>query len=127
MLAVFPALLDYSEVAISLLRITAGSFFFLFGIRLTHVAWQVQGKGMWVRVVGLMYGLAKLTAGLLLTFGLYTQIGALLGATLSLLTFSQSISTASNRSGQQVQLLLFVICVSIIFLGPGIIAFDLPL
>jgi uncharacterized membrane protein YphA (DoxX/SURF4 family) len=127
MLTVFPALLDFSEIAVSLLRVTTGLFFFIFGMRLTLVAWQVHDRGFRIRAIGLAYGIAKLTVGVLLTFGMYTQIGAILGAILSLLTFSQSVSTSTNKSGQQVQILLFILCISLLFLGPGLLSIDLSI
>lgn len=127
MLSVFPELLDYSQVAVVFLRVSTGFFFLLFGIRLTQVAWSVRDKGFTVRAIGILYGTAKLITGTLLAIGLFTQVAAIAGAVLSFLTLSQGFPSTTNKSGQQVQLLLLIMCVSILFLGPGIFAIDWPL
>jgi hypothetical protein len=127
MFSTFPALLDFSQIAVTFLRITVGLFFLLFGLRLTLVAWSIKEKNFAVRFVGVLYGLAKLLTGVFLTLGAYTQIAAIVGAILSSLTFFQGFSSFNFKSAQQVQLLLFVLCLAFLFLGPGLFSIDIPL
>lgn len=127
MMSVFPALFDLSLFAVFVLRITAGIFFWVFGVRLLQAAYGVRGRGFMVSALGFSYGFAKLAVGLLLTVGVLTQIGALVGMVLSVLTFAQGMGTHANKSSQQVQILLFITCLSLLFLGPGIFAVDFPL
>lgn len=127
MLSMFPALFDYSTIAVFALRGTVGVFFFLFGVRLLHVAATLPERKTLVRTVGILYGGLKLGVGTLLLLGLYVQIAAALGALLSLLTYLQDKPTQFARSDKQVQILLFVISLSLLFLGPGQFAIDLPL
>ena len=89
----FPALLDYSVIGALFLRGTIGIFFFVFGVRLMQVAWDIKGTGVAVRLIGLMYGGLKLAVGVLLLLGLYTQIAVIAGAVLSLLTIFQDKPT----------------------------------
>lgn len=127
MLSIFPALFDFSLVGVLLLRVTVGAFFLLFGFRLIHATRLVSEKGVGIYIVGYMYGTLKLTVGILLLIGIYTQVGALLGALLSVITFLQNGTSHSSIAGKQVQLLLAVICLALAFLGPGIWAIDFPL
>jgi hypothetical protein len=127
MMSFFPALFDFSLFAVFVLRVTAGIFFWVFGVRLLQAAYGVRGRGFMVSALGFSYGFAKLVVGLLLTVGILTQVGALIGMALSVLTFLQGMGTHTNKSSQQVQVLLFAMCLSLLFLGPGIFAVDFPL
>lgn len=127
MLATFPALFDFSLIGVLFLRITAGMFFFLFGLRLMHATHLVSTRGVGVRIIGYGYGTLKLAVGGLLLIGVYTQIAALFGVVLSIITFLQNNTSSSAVTGKQVQILLGVICFALLFLGPGIFAVDVPL
>ena len=127
MLSIFPALLDYSTFGALLLRGTVGVFFFMFGMRLLDVAWNIEGKNFTVKCIGLLYGGLKLTVGILLLLGLFTQPAVLLGALLSLLTIFQDKPFQFSRSDKQVQILLLILCISLLFIGPGYWSVDLPL
>ncbi len=125
--SVFPALLDFTLIGAFALRITVALFFLMLGSRLTYAVQTVSGKGVWVKVVGFVYGASHLLVGVLLLVGLYTQIAVVIGALLTALTFAQGIKNRSAVGSQQVQFLLFVICISLLFIGPGIFAMDVPL
>lgn len=127
MMSTFPDLFAYTLPAIFVLRVTVGFFFLMFGMRLLGVARTAYKHGTFVGVIGYLYGLAKLTVGILFIVGAYTQITALFGMGLTALTLLQGASTRANSSSGQVQILLFVICFSLLFLGPGLLSFDIPL
>jgi uncharacterized membrane protein YphA (DoxX/SURF4 family) len=120
-------LFDFSLIAVFVLRVTVGLFFRIFGVRLLRAAHEVKNKSVTVRSFGYTYGLAKLGVGLLLTVGAFTQVAALAGAILTGLTLTQSVTTHTNKSAQQVQLLLFILCLSLVFFGAGAFGVDLPL
>ncbi len=124
MMSVFPELFDFSLIAVFVLRATAGIFFWVFGIRLIKVALRIKSKDVFLKSIGIVYGLLKSATGILLVVGVYTQVMAILGMMLSLLSYIQEPKNTSNR---QVQILLFVLCFSLLFLGPGTFAVDLPL
>jgi hypothetical protein len=127
MMSLFPALFDFSLIAVFLLRVTTGIFFLLFGLHLLRATYDMREKSLTIQGVGLAYGFSKLLVGFLLTAGVYTQAAAIMGALLALLTLAQAFTTEKNVSAQQVQILLFVLCLSLLFLGPGLFAFDIPL
>ncbi len=127
MMLTFPELLTFTLPAIFLLRVTSGIFFWVFGIRLLYAVFKIQGKNIYLKILGVLYAFTKLCIGLFLIIGMYTQIASIFGAIISLSAFIQSKKARLNKSAQQVQILLFVLCLSLIFLGPGIPAVDLPL
>jgi hypothetical protein len=127
MMLTFPELLTFTMPAIFLLRITAGLFFLSFGVRLFKVAIKIKGKSFSLKTLGVLYSFVKLAIGLFLTVGMYTQIASISGAFLSFIAIVQGKRAKLNKNEQQVQILLFVLCLSLIFLGPGIPAIDLPL
>lgn len=124
MLSVWPELFTYQLVAVSLLRITASYLFLLMGIRLITT---VRHASIATRRRFFMYGYALLqtTIGALLCVGVFTQVVALFGALLVLI--SSKSHTRGTGCEQHLNLLLFVICISILFLGPGLFAVDVPL
>lgn len=126
MASVFPDLFDFSSVGVLVLRLAVAIFFILFGTRLTQAVQMVKDKGNSVVVLGYVYGIAHLLVGIFLLVGLYTQIMAILGMLLSTLSFAQGVNTQSPKGSQQVHILLFFICFSLLFFGAGIFAVDIP-
>jgi len=125
MFSLWPELFDLSLLAVTLLRLTAGYFFLLMGVRLLRAVRAAKGQRTLLRSIGGLYGALQLGVGSLLLVGLFTQPAALVGALLTLLPVGSG--TKASACEQHVQLLLFAITVSLIFLGPGIFAFDRPL
>ena len=121
--SLFPALLDFSIIGIFFVRVVTGLFFWVFGARLIRAAYTLEGRTI-LRTLGFIYGFAKLAIGLLVTVGLFTQAAALFGMLFSALTFLQGAFSHSNKSAQQVQILLFIMSLSLLFLGAGAFAFD---
>ncbi len=120
-LSVFPSLLALWPLAPFLLRLTAAYFIGRAGY---VVAFKRPGLSVNVRIIGYL----KLAAALLLFIGLYTQGAALAAIILTLL----SINTKRNHPELIEQtysflILLIVVLLSILILGAGWWAFDLPL
>jgi len=125
MFSVWPELFAFELLAVALLRVTAGYFFLMLGLRLMRAARQATTQRTLLRTLGGAYGVAQVVVGGLLVIGLYTQPAAILGTVLTMLP-----SSTSGRSGaceQHMQLLLLTITLSLLFLGPGAFAFDMPI
>lgn len=107
MLSIFPTLLDYWLIAPVILRLALG-------LTLVYGAYTARREQKF-------FALAKLLAGALLVIGLFTQIAAIISALL--------IIAALSKKPVQYQLLILelAIALSLLVLGPGFIAIDLPL
>lgn len=132
MLSLFPQILFLAPFSATILRISAGTAFLLvawihMGKReeLSRVDFFVIGHGAWIPVFA---ALLEFTIAAALLAGIYTQLAALFGALVALKFFIWK-----RRYGVMIPLsrptsaLLFVICLSLVFTGAGIFAFDLPL
>lgn len=133
MLSLLPQLFAFKLFAITLLRIVAGCY-------VLFIAWQTADRRaeisrarvpllghapQWlVWLAAMIYAIV----GGLLVIGAWTQIAAIVAAAgaLKLAILSRRTHPWSPLSGHAYAL-LFVITLSLVFLGPGILAFDLPL
>ena len=122
MFSVWPELFTFELLAIALLRVVVGYFFLLLGAKLLHAVYVAQGSTVLLRSITVLYGLAQITVGIMLVAGYLTQPAALAGIILTMIPL-QHYSTCERH----VQLLLFSISLSLLFLGPGAFAVDLPL
>ncbi len=132
MLSLFPGLLYLAPLATALIRIAAG-------LTLLHLSYEfirtrehiAHTKVMGIHVpqwLTLFGALVIFIAGVLLAIGLYTQAIAIVGMLVGLkhAVFARrypGIMPISAGMG----LLLFIICLSLLFSGAGAFAFDLPL
>ena len=114
MLSVFPDILFLSPFAMLFMRLAAATVF-------GYAAWQhIPQASMLARVVAVL----EIVCAALLLVGLYTQPAALLGiAMFFLYTFIPSLRTVPTSTN----LLLLVLCASLLLSGAGALAFDLPL
>ncbi len=133
MLNPFPHLLVYSFFAPTLLRIAVACVFaYLAVFHFRHrreVASEVSmlSAGVAIWIIGLYIAIEAMTA-LGLFLGYDTQIAALVGAILSLklLLLRPSLRHVAPLS-RLTYALVGVICLSLLVLGAGAVAFDLPL
>lgn len=133
MLALFPSLLSYQFFAIAIIRIAAA-------LTLLYVAYRFSGEreeiartklplvGHMPNWLSLLGSLVICAAGVLLIVGLYTQAAAIIGIIVGLkhAFFARKyphLMPISAAAG----ILLFVMCLALLFLGAGALAFDLPL
>jgi uncharacterized membrane protein YphA (DoxX/SURF4 family) len=132
MLSLFPQILFLSPFAATLLRISAGVVFLMLAwnhckqrAELGEVPFIIIGRGRWIP---LLASTIETLAGIALVVGIYTQGVALVGALLALKSwvwhrrYPQFFPLSRTSSA-----LLFVICLSLIVTGAGVLAFDLPL
>jgi uncharacterized membrane protein YphA (DoxX/SURF4 family) len=131
MLNPFPSLFAWSLLAPFLLRVVIGYFFIRSGS-------AALGKGAADRnetiaaarykthpAVATATGIIELLAGILLLIGLFTQIAA---AILGLIAAAKIIVISkAGRDNSDLHFLIFTVCVSLILLGAGAFALDLPL
>lgn len=136
MLNPFPDLLVYSMLAPFILRIVAGFVF----IDLGFFAFKFQReKERWILSLNTLrvpkpdialkiIGAVEMVGGLMLVFGFYTQIAALI---LAILTFAETYieykAPLILKRNLIFYLLILSVLISLLLSGAGAFAFDLPL
>lgn len=119
MLSLFPDFFTYSLIAPFLLRLTLAAVFLYWAYG------KIKSREN-AKVATL--GLLEAVVGILLVVGLFTQMAALVAALILVVKLIGKIHTKSLfTSGVNYYFILFIISFSLLFLGPGAFAFDLPL
>jgi len=134
MLSIFPSLLAYGMIGTTLLRLSLGVVFLILGYRtfkrdrenfLSFFHKLGLRGGLYLSIV---LALVEIIVGIFLLIGLYTQVAAIIALIISLkillLNFLGKKLTSETSS---FYILTAVISASLIFLGAGVIALDLPL
>lgn len=119
MLSLFPSLLAFEQLAPFLLRLTLGAvlIFWAYG--------KIKARSDWKPTT---LGLIEAVAGLLLIVGFMTQLGALVALIILAVKLIKKLQTRSLfTNGVNYYFILFVISLSLLFMGPGAFAIDLPL
>jgi len=114
-LSTFPTLLSFGLLSPFLLRLTVSIFLLI-------IAKERFGKSFkWIAIF-------HIALSALIAIGLYTQISSIL-AFLAIITEYMIDKKQSSLSKEKVGLytVLLVILISLLFTGPGLFAFDLPL
>ncbi len=135
MLSVFPQLLFLSGIGVTLLRIAVGVYFlylaYLVAIKrdeFSRISYPVVGlMPSWAMLI--VSFISAVLAGMLIV-GFWTQVVALFGIlmTLKLLILPRRLLAPITASfPRSTAFLLLVVCVSLVVLGAGAFAFDLPL
>ena len=133
MLNPFPDLLTYGFFVPTLLRASAACIFFLLAQKLVIDRKKIAATSFpivgttpaWIISVG---GACVAILGVLLFVGYATQWAALVGALIALkYLFLLSRYPALKQFSRSTYVLLFVICISLLFSGAGALAMDLPL
>lgn len=118
MLSVFPELLNYSQIAPLLLRISLA-------IVLIRVGYL--GISKTINKFEKALGETQILSGLLLFLGFLTQAVALL---IIALMISEIVFLKVKKlevANKSLKLLIFAIAFCLLFLGPGLLSLDLPL
>ena len=134
MLSTFPELFTYALVAPFVLRIVLGGYFILQGARRRKADDGLAWDALWVNVkigslpVAPILAKIQIVIGVLLFIGLYTQIATILAIIFVGLEWRKR-TKSSRLSFQELWMTIMVaaIAVSLLFLGAGFLAFDLPL
>ena len=114
-LTTFPALLSWGLIAPLLLRFSVGV------LRLLASGERYKKEYSWLSIF-------YVVSSILLIIGLYTQIASLVAIALIKFDFytEKKAGTLSREKGA-LAVLMIVILISLLFTGPGFLAFDLPL
>jgi len=122
MLSLWPELYDFAQIAPVLLRLALGGIFFTAGLR--EVIRPRRNPEALFRLIGI----AHLAVGGLLIIGLWLQLAALLAA-LEIFFYLTGDLTGRFHTAKPLGYLalMLAVAISLIFLGPGFLAFDLPL
>ena len=134
LLTLFPDLLTYGLIAPFILRVSLGLVLIYFSylkFRKERVEKIVFFDSLGMKP-GVFYvntiGGIELIGGVLLVVGAYTQAAALVSALIMLAaTFIKWRRPESLRNDIEFYILLFAVAFSLVFLGAGFFAIDLPL
>ena len=114
-LSMFPQLLTFGLIAPFLLRLAVGLF-------ILSIGWDRYKKPY--KLTSIVYAVV----GALLVLGLYTQIAAILALVVLKFDFYTEKKTGPvSREKFILQVMVNVVVISLLFTGPGFLAFDLPL
>jgi uncharacterized membrane protein YphA (DoxX/SURF4 family) len=127
MFSLFPTLLDFYPFASLLLRVTAGYLFVLHCFRLYDFARNTQTLVGVKKVLTYALSITLFAVGLCFVAGFYTQVAGIVGALCMFLGLESFVLPDTTPSEREVQLLLFIISLSLVVLGPGPFAIDLPI
>lgn len=119
MLSLFPTLLSYQLLAPFLLRVTLGVVFIVWSY--SHLKSREHSKKV-------ALGIVDALVGLFLVIGLWMQVVALIAAILLAAGLvMKAMKKSLFTSGVNYYFILLIISLSLLFLGAGAFAFDLPL
>ncbi len=120
MLSIFPSLYQYEMFAPLLLRVVLALVF----IHWAYVGYKGQQSSSREKSLTVVEGLA----GILLFIGLWTQVATLfIIIDLIIRIIGKIKDRALLTNGINYYLILIVIAISILFLGAGVLAFDMPI
>ncbi len=120
MLSIFPNLLSYNQLSPFLIRITIG---------IIMVYWAYSSFRTGDRDVKKMpIKVAEGMAGLLLIIGLFTQVAALIvSIDLLIRIFDKIMKKSFLTNGVNYYFIMLIMTISLLFIGAGLFAIDLPL
>ena len=134
MLSIFPTLFAYNMAVPLVFRIVIGLSFILFGYANytrnkegkigTLESFKIKPGKVWLRIIAA----TEIIGGVLVVTGLYTQIIALIFSIFLLIGLLAKSKKPDSLSLTRTELLLLLlVTASLLFLGPGFFAIDLPL
>lgn len=122
MLSTFPSLLAYSAIGPFIVRVILGITLAYFGYRKTIDRGSSSGSN------SKAYGVVEIIISVFLIIGLFTQLAALINALILIIKLGHKISDkAFLTDGVNYYILLLTMAISVMFMGAGAFAFDLPL
>jgi uncharacterized membrane protein YphA (DoxX/SURF4 family) len=133
MLSIFPDLLSLSLVAPLLLRVTLGVIVGMIGYKIVYkyrgqfFKFYQENKYPMAKSMPLVFGYLAIVTGIFLVIGFLTQIATLVAIYIfaSLYLIDKDLHIFEYQ--KHFYILTVVVSVSLLFLGPGILAIDLPL
>jgi uncharacterized membrane protein YphA (DoxX/SURF4 family) len=134
MLSIFPELLTFSYVGVTIVRVTIGLVLLYIGLMTTGIKKTTYKNNFKIKeypfsnIIPMVFGFIEIVTGLFLIAGFLTQLMAIIAIYLflNLIFIEKHIGRVFDYSNL-FYISLILISVAILFLGPGIFAFDLPL
>lgn len=134
--SIFPGLFAYEQLAPLILRLAVGIIFIFHGY--PKLFKNFSGTTQFFESVNIkpaklftaVVGLTEFFGGVALILGFFTQVAALLIATIMLvaMVYVKKIKFKKELvDGYELDLILFAAALALLFLGPGAFAIDLPL
>jgi uncharacterized membrane protein YphA (DoxX/SURF4 family) len=133
MLNPFPALLDFAILAPFILRITLGvvliyiSYSVIYKKRKDFYKYYKDHKYPFPSVVTWFFGVLNALVGLFFIIGFLTQVDALIAIYLLVSLYLSDKEIGSFQFSGSFYLLASIVAFSLLFLGAGAFAFDIPL
>ena len=122
MLSLFPSLFTYEQVGPLIIRLMLGITLVYFGYRKTLKKGTSSGSN------AKAYGVVEIIVGIFLVIGLFTQLAALLNVIILVIKLGFKIRDKQFLTdGINYYILLLAMAVSLLFTGPGFLAYDLHL
>lgn len=118
MLSVFPELFAYELIGILILRIAVAIIVIKYSFPKVF-----KTSDNLNRVIGAVQGLS----GICLLIGFLTQVSSLLIIITLLIEKIRDVIKKEQKNNCELKLLILVICLALLFLGPGTFSIDLPL
>ena len=120
MLSIFPSLLAYEQIGPMIIRLVLGIVLAYFGYR------KILNKGTSSGSNARAYGGVEIIIAVFLIIGLFTQLAALLNAIILVIKIGfKARDKALFTDGINYYVLLLAMAITVIFMGPGFLAFDL--
>jgi|GEM_PF-709924 len=115
----FPFFLEYRDFAPFVLRVVLGLTLLYFGCK------KVKGQGQSSGSNSKTFGAMEIVVAIFITVGLFTQLAVLINFIILLIKIIDKIRVKKFLTdGVNYYILLFVIALSLLFSGPGILAID---
>lgn len=130
----FPELLSLGMLAPLIIRLTVGVFFIILGYhKFTHqkqslIAFtesiNIKPADLFIKTLGFV----ELVIGATLIIGLFTQVAAMVGAIIALVSFIVAVREPDLKLRTNTEYaFLFIMAFSLMLTGAGLISIDLPL
>lgn len=134
MLSIFPELFTFSFIGITIVRFTVGVVLLYIGLMTTGIKKTTYKNNFKLKeypfsnIIPVVFGVVEIITGIFLMSGFLTQLMAIIAIYLFLnLIFIEKHVGRAFDYPNLFYVAMILICISVLFLGPGIFAFDLPL
>ena len=122
MLSLFPDLLDWSYYVPFFFRLFIGSYLVAVGVKIIQRG-NTEGTTTWIGLGGMLNML-----GIAFIVGIAIQVDGVIGFVIALLaSYTKHTNVVLASQTTQFYILFALVCLALVFLGPGPYSYDLPL
>jgi len=134
MLSIFPELFALEFIGVTLVRLTVGVVLLYIGLMTTGIKKTAYSNSMKVKnyplynFIPIIFGIVEIITGVFLIAGFLTQLMTIIGIYIfvNLIFIEKHVGRVFDYSNL-FYFVMILISISVLFLGPGIFSFDLPL